>query len=96
MFQRSNFMELSPSWNAASRSAAQEVPNIFLEEEGLLPVHKFPPLVPIPSFSSIINFNIIHLRLVLPGGLFHSFPPKPYIESSYTHACYIPDPYYPP
>jgi hypothetical protein len=60
-----NFMELSPSWRAASCAAIQELPSILQNPKVQYHVHKSPPLVPIlsqikPSYLSKIHFNIIH------------------------------------
>jgi hypothetical protein len=61
-------MELSPSWEAASRLAIQELPNILRKPEVYLRVHKGLALTPILShtnpvittlsYSSKINLNI--------------------------------------
>jgi hypothetical protein len=87
-------MDLSPSWEAASRSAIQEFPNILWNPKVHYRIQESLPLVPIlrdmnpvhstPSHFSKIYFNIIlHLCLGLP-------------YSSSPHACYIPCPSHPP
>jgi hypothetical protein len=58
-------MELSPSWEAASCAATQEIPSNLWNRKVHYRVHKSPPLVPInsvhttPSYLSKIHFNII-------------------------------------
>jgi hypothetical protein len=61
-------MELSPSWEAASCVATQELPNILWNPKVHYGVHKSPPLVPI--LSQINPVHTTHLRLGLPSGLF--------------------------
>jgi hypothetical protein len=81
-----NFMDLSPSWEAASCAATPDIPNILWNPKVHYRVHKNPPLVPILSqvgpihtiqpisLRSILTLST-HLRLGLPSGIFPSgFP----------------------
>jgi hypothetical protein len=79
-----NSMELSPSSEAASCAATQELPNILWNSKVRYCVHKSPPLVPNPKpdqstpYYSILRSILIlstHLRFGLPSGLYPSgFP----------------------
>jgi hypothetical protein len=76
-------MGLSPSWEAASCEASQELLGILRNPKVHHRVHKSPPLVPIlsqidPVYTIPLRYILImsaHLRLGLPSGLFSSgFP----------------------
>jgi hypothetical protein len=80
-----NFMELSPSWEAASCAATQEFPSILWNLKVHYHVHKSSPLGHIlshinlgcttPCYLRSILILFTHLRLGLPSGHFPSgFP----------------------
>jgi hypothetical protein len=79
-------MELSPSWQAASRSASQEFPVLWRPKVHHR-VHKSPPLDPILSQTNPVNATPFflrsililssHLLLGLSSGLFPSSFPTP-------------------
>jgi hypothetical protein len=78
-------MEVSPSSEAASCAAIQELPSILCNPKVHYPVHKSPSLVPIlghinpvhntPSHRTSILILFSHLRLGLPSGIFPSYVP---------------------
>jgi hypothetical protein len=62
-------MELSPSWEAASCAATQELPNTLCNLKFHYRDHKKPPLVPIlrqidPIHVNITDIKIIHFRIL--------------------------------
>jgi hypothetical protein len=90
------FTELSPVWEAASRSATKEFPNISRNPTVQYRVHKRPPLVPTlsqinpvhttPSYLRSILILSSHLRLGLPSDLFPSGFPTICIHPVPKHA----------
>ena len=66
-------MEQSPSWEANSFSASQEIPRILWNLKVHYPIHKCPPPVPIlsqldPVHILTSSFLKIHLNLLKPTG----------------------------
>ena len=95
------YMEHSPSWEADSSSASQEIPHILWNPKVHYRIHKCPPPVPIlsqldpvhtpTSWRSILILSS-HLRLGLPSDLFLSgFPIKIlYTSLLSSHTRYMP------
>jgi hypothetical protein len=75
-----NFMRLSPTWEAASYAATQELPSILWNPQVHCRVHKSPPLVPnlnqINAIHTILSYlSKFHFNIRLPSSLFPSgFP----------------------
>jgi hypothetical protein len=96
-YASSNFMELSPSWEATNCAATQELPSILWNWRfitmfkralhwSLLWARSFQSIPP-HSFSLIsILILSIHLHLGLPNGLFlFGFPTKILYEFLFPH-----------
>jgi hypothetical protein len=97
-----NYMELSPSLEAASCSPAEEFLKIFWNAKAHYCVYKSPSLVLMlsqinPVRTTLSYLSKIHLKIILSStSLFFllvsfllAFPPKSYIHSIYLHACYM-------
>jgi hypothetical protein len=97
-----NFVELSPSWEAANCAFTQKLPRILWNPKVRYRVHKSLPLVPIlsqfdtvhtaPSYLSKIYFNIVYPPMVLVFLVFSfllAFPPIYFMHSYTPHAYYV-------
>jgi hypothetical protein len=94
VLQPTNSMELSPSWEAASRSASQEFRNILWNPNVHYCVHKSPPVVPIetdvPPHSISLRYILIltsYLLLDLLRGVFSFGFPTETILSPMRATC---------
>jgi hypothetical protein len=104
----SNYMQQSPSWEANSPSASQEIPRLLWNANVHCRVHKRPPLVSLlsqmkPIYTFPPPFPKIYSNIILlftPTSSEWSRPFKyseQYVYVSHpSPSCYIPRPSYPP
>jgi hypothetical protein len=85
-------MKLRPSWEAASSSAIQELPNTLWNPKVHYRVNKSPPLQSMPPQLISLRPALIssfHLRLGLPTSLFPSRFPTNFYMNSCSHPCML-------
>jgi len=100
--QSTHSMEQSPSWEADSHSASQEIPRLSCNLKVHYRVHNSPPLVPIlsqihPVHNMPTYFPKIHHNIILPSmpwssdrSLPSTFPNQNFVRiSCLSHACCI-------
>jgi hypothetical protein len=104
-----NSMQHSPSWEANSHSASQEIPHLLRNLKVHYHVHKSPSLIliiskmhPVHTFPSNfpeINSNIIFSPMPRSSKWSHPFrfSDQNFVYISHlSHACYMPYPSHPP
>jgi hypothetical protein len=100
-----NSMQQSPSWEADSHAASQEIPRLLWNPRVHYRVHKYPPLVPILSQRNPVHifppyFSKIPHNIVFPSMLWSSewslsfrLSDQNCVHNSHlSYACYTPRP----
>jgi hypothetical protein len=104
-----NSMEKSPSWEADTHSASQEISRLLWNPKVHYRVRKIPSPVRIMSQMNPVHtfppyFRKIHPNIILPStprSSEWSLPPKSFNQNivgiyCISHACYMPHPFHPP
>jgi hypothetical protein len=84
-----NSMEQSPSWEAKTSSATQEIPRILWNSKVHHHIHKSPPPAPVlsqvnPVCAPTPNLSKIHFNIILPSTPMNPFLSKGVFSSMLT------------